>query len=63
MHVYYAKFDANLEGENIQNDKVLTNDLSSFILPHYPNIVVVVVRVYFSSYRALPIEHNNKKNI
>jgi hypothetical protein len=55
MHVYYAKFDANLEGEKIQNDKVLTNDISSFILLHYPNIVVVVARVYFSSYNALPI--------
>jgi hypothetical protein len=44
MHVYYAKFDANLEGEKIQNDKVLTNDISSFILPHYPNIKVSLAK-------------------
>jgi hypothetical protein len=37
------KFDAKLK-EETQNDRVLTNNIPSFVLPHYPNIKVSLVK-------------------
>jgi hypothetical protein len=39
------QFNAKLEeDEGIQNGKVLMDDISSFTLPHYPNIIVSLVK-------------------
>jgi hypothetical protein len=37
------KFDAKLK-EETQNDQILTNYIPSFVLPHYPNIKVSLVK-------------------
>jgi hypothetical protein len=39
------QFNAKLEeDEGIQNEKVSMDDISSFTLPHYPNIIVSLVK-------------------